>query len=73
MADGWRVEDFKPDCQIEMTDQMVEAGANALASWYGLDGEPMHFLRRAAEAAYEAMRPLEGAHASVRFSQDDGY
>ncbi len=44
---------------IEVADQMVEAGAEALKLGYGLDGEPMNFLRQAAEATYQAMRPLK--------------
>ena len=41
--------------KVEITPEMIEAGADALRAHYGEAGEPKSFLRRAVEDVFLAM------------------
>ena len=43
--------------ELQLTSEMVEAGAKAIGLYYD-DGGPRHLLRRAAEEAYVCMRAI---------------
>jgi hypothetical protein len=45
----------RPAEKYEITDEMLEAGAQAVASWYSEPGEPMKWRRRCAEEVFMAM------------------
>lgn len=62
MANASEKQEFSQRHQIEVTDEMVEAGAKALARWFGEPGESPHYLRRAAEEVFDAMRASSAFH-----------
>jgi hypothetical protein len=39
----------------EITDEMLEAGAQAIGAWYSEPGEPIKWRRRCAEEVFMAM------------------
>lgn len=54
-------EEFNQIPQIEVTDEMLEAGEQARRRWYGEPGEGPHCLRRAAEEVFLAMLSCDAA------------
>jgi hypothetical protein len=56
--------------EIEITPQMVEAGADAIGLYSDGSGARF-FLRRAAEEAYLAMREAAASSVSSRLSEED--
>lgn len=53
--------------EIEITPEMAQAGGEALRVWFGEPGEPLFYLRDAAEAVFRAMlkqSPNSASHGS---------
>jgi hypothetical protein len=45
----------RPVCDLELTDEMLEAGAQAIAAWFFEPGDPVKWRLRCAEEVFMAM------------------